>query len=405
MTVAVIVKGYPRLSETFIAQEIHGLEQRGIDLRIYSLRRPTDAMAHPLNAAIQAPVAYLPEYLHEAPGRVAAAWARQRSRPGYWLARSAWLRDLDRDRTRNRVRRFGQALILADQLPPSVTHLHAHFIHTPASVARYAALILGLPWTVSAHARDIWTSLDWELREKLAECRWAVTCTAVGRDHLMALAPRSDTVDLLYHGLDLDRFPAPEQPIAMRNGADPSDPLRFLSVCRLVEKKGVDDLIDALARLPATLHWRFAHIGGGPLKAQMAARAQAAGIADRIDWRGAQAQGAVLSALRDADLFVLASRIAGDGDRDGLPNVLMEAQSQSVACVATAVSAIPELIGEASGVLVPPGDPVALSSAILALSTDPDRRARVAEAGMRRVRDRFSAASGLDWLAARFHGC
>lgn len=405
MTVAFIVKGYPRLSETFIAQEIHGLEQRGIDIALFSLRRPTDKAFHPLIQEIRAPVSYLPEYLHEAPGLVMAAWARQRHRAGYAAARRVWLRDLARDRTRNRVRRFGQALVLADQLPASVTHLHAHFIHTPASVARYAALIMGLPWTASAHARDIWTSPDWELREKLADCRWTVTCTRIGRDHLAALSPDPGRVDLVYHGLDLMRFPAPELPASRRDGSDPGDPLRFLSVCRLVEKKGIDDLIEALARLPSGLHWRLAHIGGGPLKDTLAAHASRLGIADRIDWCGAQAQQAVLAAYRTADLFLLASRIAGDGDRDGLPNVLMEAQSQGVACITTSVSAIPELIWPGTGLLVPPADPTALGEAIRILSVDPGRRADIAMAGQRRVRESFAAQAGLDALAQRFRGC
>lgn len=398
MTVAFVVKGYPRLSETFVAQEIHGLERRGIDIALYSLRHPTDKTTHPLIQEIRAPVDYLPEYLRDQPGLVLGAWMRQRRRPGYPAARAAWLRDLARDRTRNRVRRFGQALVLADRLPANVTHLHAHFIHTPASVARYAAMILGLPWTASAHARDIWTSPDWELSEKLADCRWAVTCTRIGRDHLASLSPRPATVHLAYHGLDLSRFPPPDRT------PETAGPLQILSVCRLVEKKGVDDLIDALALLPKGIDWRLTHIGGGPLKDAMAARAAAHGISDRIDWRGAQAQGAVLAAYRAADLFVLASRIAGDGDRDGLPNVLMEAQSQAVACVATAVSAIPELIEPDTGVLVPPADPAALAAEIQALAEDPERRRALGEAGQRRVRDQFSAEGGLDWLAERFRG-
>lgn len=399
MTVAFIVKGYPRLSETFVAQEIHGLEQRGVKIALYSLRRPTDRMAHPLIQEIRAPVDYLPEYLHDAPAVIAAAWTRQRRRPGYRAARAAWLRDLRRDPTRNRVRRFGQALTLADRLPSGVTHLHAHFIHTPASVARYAALILGLPWTVSAHARDIWTSPDWELSEKLAECRWAVTCTSVGRAHLAGLSPRPESVHLAYHGLDMERFP-PHPPVLR----DPALPLTILSVCRLVEKKGMDDLIEALGQLPSSISWRLIHIGGGPLKDELAARAAALGIAERIDWRGAQAQGAVIAAYREADLFVLASRIAGDGDRDGLPNVLMEAQSQGVACVSTAVSAIPELIDQGTGVLVPPGDQAALSQAIASMAEDSPRRAALGAAGAARVRERFAANAGLDWLAQRFRG-
>src|SRR5204863_2640060 len=141
---------------------------------------------------------YLPEYLYQEPLRVWRGWLRCRRRPGYRKARAAFLADLWRDMSPNRVRRFGQALVLAEELPPDVGHLHAHFLHTPASVARYAAAIGGLPWSVSAHAKDIWTTRDWEKREKLADAGWAVTCTAAGHRHLAVLAPAEDRVTLCY---------------------------------------------------------------------------------------------------------------------------------------------------------------------------------------------------------------
>jgi len=167
--VGFILKGYPRLSETFIAQEILALEQRGLKILIISLRYPTDRTTHPVHQQIRSAVSYLPEYLYQEPRRVWQGWLRSRRRSGYRAARGAWLADLRRDPTPNRIRRFGQALVLAAELPENVNHLHAHFLHTPASVARYAALITGLSWTVSAHAKDIWTIPVWEKRTKLAE--------------------------------------------------------------------------------------------------------------------------------------------------------------------------------------------------------------------------------------------
>jgi hypothetical protein len=130
--VAVVVKGYPRLSETFIAQEILALERRGLELTIVSLRQPTDRAVHDLHRQIAAPALYLPEYLHQEPARVAASWRRVRRWPGYAAARRLWLRDLRRDPTRNRARRFGQALVLAAELPAEVGLLYAHYLHTPA---------------------------------------------------------------------------------------------------------------------------------------------------------------------------------------------------------------------------------------------------------------------------------
>ena len=396
-SIAIVLKGYPRLSETFIAQEIHALEQRGLNLRIYSLRRPTDPTVHPIHREIASPVSYLPEYLHNAPYRVYRAWRRARSLPGYRRALRAWLGDLRRDATRNRVRRFGQACVLATELPDGVTRLHAHFLHTPGSVARYASLMTGLPWSCSAHAKDIWTIPAWEKREKLAELDRLVTCTAVGRDHLAGLAAAPDRVRLAYHGLDLDRWPPPAQERPARNGARAEDPVVLLSVGRAVEKKGYADLLAALALLPERLHWRLAHIGGGALDSALRARAEALGLGRRVTWLGRQPQDVVLDNYRAADLFVLASRIAGDGDRDGLPNVLMEAQSQGLACLATRVSAIPELIEDGvTGILTEPGDPAALAAALEALIGDPAGRAALGAAGAARVRERFSMARGID---------
>jgi len=148
--VAFVLKGYPRLSETFIAQEIAALERRGLEILIVSLRHPTDARRHPVHDEIRASILYLPEYLLLEPLRVMRAWLRERKNSRYRETRNLWLRDLLRDPTPNRVRRFGQALVLANELPQDVKRLHAHFLHTPASVARYAALLTGLAWTGSA---------------------------------------------------------------------------------------------------------------------------------------------------------------------------------------------------------------------------------------------------------------
>ena len=398
MRVAFVLKGYPRLSEAFIAQEIAALERCGLDITIVSLRQPTGERRHPVHEEIRAPVHYLPEYLLREPRRVLRAWLAVRKKPGYRTARATWLRDLRRDPTPNRIRRFGQALVLAAELPGDIDRLHAHFLHTPASVTRYAAILRGLPWTGSAHAKDIWTTPEWEKREKLADCEWLVTCTRVNREHLAALAP-AGRVELVYHGIDLARFPPPPSTRLGGDGSDARHPVTILSVARLVEKKGTDVLIDALARLPKHLHWRFVQVGAGPLKRALESQARRLGIAERITWRGARTHDEVLEEYRRADLFALACRVARDGDRDGLPNVLAEAQSQGLACVATRVSAIPELLTD---VLVQENDAAALAGALEALIRDPARRRALGEAGRARVRAQFTLEGNFARLARKF---
>ncbi|WP_339632940.1 glycosyltransferase family 4 protein [uncultured Sneathiella sp.] len=403
-TVIVVLKGYPRLSETFIAQELLALEQRGLNLSLVSLRHPTDKSTHPVHEEISAPVNYLPEYLYQEPLRVLKSWWKVRHRPGYREAWAVWRKDLRRDLTSNRIRRFGQALVLAAEMPEAAKTIYAHFLHTPASVARYASMIAGMGWSCSAHAKDIWTTPEWELREKLADLDWLVTCTSVNAKYLGELSADNSKVELMYHGLDLTRFPEYVSRSYDRDGTDLKAPVEILSVGRAVAKKGYDDLLTALAALPQELNWRFVHIGGGPLLGDLKAVATKLGIADRIDWRGALPQREVLAALQSADIFVLASRIADDGDRDGLPNVLMEAQSQKLPVVATNVSAIPELVidGE-TGLLVPERNLAAMTAALMRLCAEPALREQFAEKGNKRLRELFDANDLIGKLYKKLH--
>jgi glycosyltransferase involved in cell wall biosynthesis len=396
------LKGYPRLSETFIAQEILELERAGFDLRIISLRHPTDKTTHPVHREIRAPVLYLPEYLYQEPLRVWRAWRAARRLPGYRAARRAFWRDLRRDPTPNRIRRFGQGLVIAVEAAPTLAMLYAHFIHTPTSAARYAALMTGLPFAISAHAKDIWTTPAWELSEKLAECRWCVTCSRAGLEELTRQAgTAAHKVALVYHGIDIERFP-PAPARASHRGDAAGAPVRILAVGRAVSKKGLDTLLRALALLPPDFHWRFTHIGGGPLKRQLMELARSLGLAERCRFAGALPQQEVRDAYREADLFALPCRVDQSGDRDGLPNAIVEASSQGLAVISTPVSGIPELVEDGvNGCLVPSDQPQALADALLALGRDQERRERLGAAGQQRVHARFSHRASIAALHER----
>jgi len=220
---------------------------------------------------------------------------------------------------------------------------------------------------------------------------------------LAELSPSPEKVELVYHGLDLDRFPPPAARAPARDGTKASDPVRLLSVGRAVEKKGFDILLRALASLDENTHWRWVHIGDGALIDTLKRIAERLGLQERITWAGACPQTQVIEQYAKADLFILPSRIAADGDRDGLPNVLVEAQSQGLCCLSTRLPAIAELIDDgATGWLVPADDAGALAAALAQLIGDPDLRKRLGNAGLKKVRRDFSHHTGLTKLARRF---
>jgi glycosyltransferase involved in cell wall biosynthesis len=399
----VLLKGYPRLSETFIAQELRGLELAGFKLELMSMRRPTDKKRHPVHDEIEAPVHYLPEYLHDEPLRVARALLHWIGKPSFRGAAKAFFKDLARDISRNRFRRFGQALVLAREWPQDAEWLHVHFIHTPASVGRYAAKLLGVPYTVSAHAKDIWTSPAWELGEKLADADWTVTCTGGGAEHLRSLTDDPAKVHLSYHGLDLGRFPPPDRAPATRDGSDARDPIAILAVGRAVPKKGFDILLRALALLPSDLEWRLDHVGGGDELATLKPLAEELRLTERVRWHGAMSQREVLQRYGEADIFALPCRIGKDGDRDGLPNVLVEAASQRVLCISTTISGIPELfVNDENGVLVEPENPQALAGALERAIRHPSERDRMAGNAEAKVRGHFDHKTSIHDLERLF---
>jgi len=402
-TIAVVLKGYPRLSETFIAQELLGLERAGFSLRLISMRHPTDKHTHPVHAEISAPVCYLPEYLHDEPLRVLKGWWKSRAQSGYVVARRQFLKDLKRDFSRNRFRRFGQALVMAAELHDDIGHLHAHFLHTPASVTFYTSLITGLPYTCSAHAKDIWTSTDVDLKSKLETAKWVVTCTRNGWKHLQGLSSQPDKVHLSYHGLDLSRFRSPKDTAPKTDGSNAATAVTMVTVSRAVEKKGLDILLEAFALLPQDIHWNWVHIGGGELIEGLQEQAARLGLEEKIEWRGALPQTQVLEQYRKSDLFVLPCRIAKNGDRDGLPNVIVEAQSQSIPVISTTISGVPELVDDGkNGLLVEQNHIEQLAAAMEKLLRNPALRLKMGKAGEKRVRQDFDHITSIAYLGNLF---
>jgi glycosyltransferase involved in cell wall biosynthesis len=324
------------------------------------------------------------------------------------------------------LKEFLQAADLADRLHQAgdVRHLHAHFAHGTTTVTWLAAMLTRLPFSFTGHAKDIYReSLNPAglLRRKMRAASFVVTCTGANRDHLLQVEPSAD-VHLVYHGLNADfagllpvfsaqaeaaraaaqaeaETVAPSEPAAP---ASDGTPLRVVAVGRMVPKKGFDVLVEAVAQLHSRgVELELVIAGEDGPDAAKVRRLVAERCPDLVLFTGPLSQCELLALYRGADVFALACRVDGDGDRDGIPNVMVEAMAAGLPVVSTAVSGIPELVRDGeNGLLVPPEDPGALASALLRLAADVPLRDRLAAAGRETVTERFDG----DVLARRMAG-
>jgi len=399
-----ILKGYPRISETFISNEIRLLEERGIPVHIFSMRKPRESFCHPSVKKIRARVDYLPETIisRRLPRLLkhnALLAARRPAR--YALALNLALRRFRRTRKSATLKHLLQAgyLVNFGLAKGGIVHLHAHFAHSPTSVAMFSSLLSGLPFSFTAHAKDIYTSDPRQLREKLAMAAYAVTCTEYNRCHLMGLGLNGHTpIHRIYHGIDLTLF-NDQNPRPM-----PAPPYRILSIARLAAKKGLPTVLKALARLKQDgIAFDYTLIGDGDDRETILRLIETLGLSDRTRWLGTLPHDVVREHYRQSDLFVLGCEVAANGDRDGIPNVLVESLAMGVPVVATRVSAIPEIItpGE-TGLLGAPKGPDRMAAAMLRGLQDHDLRRKVIAAGRQRVQASFDNVTLVDELV-RIH--
>ncbi|MBX3279757.1 MAG: glycosyltransferase family 4 protein [Acidobacteria bacterium] len=417
-----VLKGYPRTSETFIANEIHLLEEAGRRLVIFSLKRLEGQKRHAVVDRIKAPVIYLPE-AEPMTGSRKFTWLR-RNLPGFvsdhrslFLRRPAvYLRTLvealrmgrryrgDRRFKWSYLKEFLQAGSIARFVLGSgrIAHLHAHFCHTTATVTMLASRLAGVPFSFTAHAKDIYRE-DMNpgdlLTVKLRNAQFAVTCTRANREYLDRLHPAPTPLHAIYHGIDLSLF-APE-----RRDVERDDPPLILSVGRLVEKKGFDYLVEACALLRERGRRFQCLIVGG--KDEHAAVIEA--LIRRLDLggivtlQGAVTQEQLLRIYRRAAVFALPCRVMDNGDRDGIPNVLVEAMAMELPVVSTPISGIPELIESGvNGLLVEEKNACELAAGLERLLADEELGRRLGREGRMRVAEDFDAQRNIGALNALF---
>jgi glycosyltransferase involved in cell wall biosynthesis len=399
--VGYVIKMFPRLSETFILNEVLELERQGLNLRIFSLKHPADAVRHAQAGLVRSRVFYLPEKIQWAPLRIARAQMHVGLR-----YRRAWQRAF-----RNALRRarsegdgsgltaFCQACCIVREMG-SIRYLHAHYANVPAKIALLVHRLSGVPYSITTHAKDIFQNDPFaspKLHERLCRARFVVANSRFSAEHIRAGLNGQGEVRIVHNGLDLEAFPP--------RACAPAEPV-ILSVGRLVEKKGFADLIAACHILrQREVRFSCQIVGTGRLSSELKEQIRAQGVGDCVRLVGPLPQEVLCGYYEQAMVFGLACARAADGDRDVLPNAVKEALAVGVPVVTTRLEGMEELIEEGvSGLLVEPGQPEALAAKLELLLGDAQLRARLAAQGRKVIEARFDRRKNFAELKALLLG-
>jgi glycosyltransferase involved in cell wall biosynthesis len=397
MHVLYVVKRFPKVSETFILQEIQELERQGDRVAICSLRTPFPREPrHPGADELAARTLYLPAgILRRVRLTIAVLLALARAPGQAWPALAWALRWAVQDRHPRHLKRFGEACWLRTRIPADVDHIHAHFGHAPATVALLLGRFTGRPFSFTGHANDVFVKpCRGLLRAKIAEASFVAAVAEEGRHYLAETADPRDRskIVVVRNGVDRSRF-------TPRSGEPKRWAPLVLCVARLVEIKGLDTLVEACARLERRrVRFRCEIVGEGGLRESLEHLTEERGQKRHLTLVGSRDHEGVRAALDRASVFVLPSRVTESGRRDGLPCVIIEAMAVGVPVVTTPVSGICDVVRDGeSGLLVPPGDPEALARAIDRVLSDHGLRARLVRGGWRTAEE-FDLEA---WVARR----
>jgi glycosyltransferase involved in cell wall biosynthesis len=378
LTIGYVVKRYPRYSETFIVSEILAHEAAGADVRIFALRPSFDTHFQSNLSRVRAPVTYL--------GfdniRTADFWL-QVTAAATEFPEAAHLLLPGAGETPVEVCQ-GIALARAALLA-GVDHLHAHFATSATTVARIASRLSGIPYTFTAHAKDIYLDNvnDSRFDRKLEDAAACVTVSDFNLEFLQhRYGPAAGRIVRIYNGLDLTDFPY---------NPNTDRPPVIVGVGRLIEKKGFGDLIEACALLRARgKRFTCRLIGTGPLEGSLRQSIESHELSDCVTLVGPRPQADVIDEIQSAAVMAAPCVVGADGDRDGLPTVILEAMALGTPCVGTTVTGIPEAVLDGhTGLLVPEHDPPALALALSRMLEDSSLRARLADAARRHVEAAF----------------
>jgi glycosyltransferase involved in cell wall biosynthesis len=396
LRVAYLVKTFPRLSETFILNEILGVEDLGLELEIFSLRRlpPESEPVHPDVAKVKAPIRYIPSFIRPLwpPGLALLLFSQLAllfAAPARYFAA---VRFHFSSGNNPRLKDFLQAGYLARALRRGkFTHLHAHFANLPTTVAEIVKQLTGIRYSFTAHAKDVYLTRPSELARKIKKAECVLTCTAVNQRYLAGLAEQGTPVRLAYHGIDVNRFRVLHTGGPRRNGEVPL----ILSVARLCEKKGLEFLIEACRILvDRGVAFQCRIVGYGPLENKLQKMIASLALQDRVFLVGKMTQDQLAELYPRADLFVLPCLVLKNGDQDGIPNVLFEAMVCGVPIISTEIAGVRELIEhQKNGLLVEQRNSPTLADAMELLIGSPGLRNDLARKGRETVLAGFTRES------------
>lgn len=394
--VGYVLKRFPRISETFVAAELLELRRQGEDVTVFALSRPDEPFTHRFLDQLDVRVVYLPHRPLREPVRVARALAAAGRRPFRWGRAAA----AAQPPSMRRWRRLLQATVLARELRlAGIDHVHAHFASTAAQLAHLAQRMGGPGYSVTAHAKDIYhedVRAD-RLAQTLDAAVFVATVSEANVSHLRSVLDPATTVELVRNSVDAERIRA--------GRTRRPDPATVLAVARMVEKKGLDDLVRACGALTSSgTPVRLDLVGDGPLRAALEALAARCGV--DVRFLGALDHDDVLDCYASATVFALPCVVARTGDRDGLPTAVLEAMASSLPVVATDVNGLAEAVLDGvTGFVVPQRDHLALADAIARVVADPALADRLGRAGHRLVVEQFSLGASAARLRRLFPAC
>lgn len=397
LRVGYVLKKFPRLSETFVLNEILHQERLGNHVHVFSRRPADDEPRHPELQHLAAQIEPV-DVTTRSPWQELFVQAPEN--PEFLERFGALVREMVAFEHPRMPGLFAEALyVLRRARELELQHLHAHFATDSAIVAMLVSDLGGPGYSVTAHAKDIYRSaVNAKLLARIvSRSAFTVTVCDANVAHMASILPSYALarVRRLYNGIDLDAF----TPRGVERDID-----HVLCVGRLVEKKGFDVLVRALAILrDEGVRCRATFVGEGDFRPVIEREIAELGLLDRITLLGARDQDFVRDAMSRATVMCLPCKVGDDGNRDALPTTLIESQAMGLPCVSTPVTGIPEILGGGSaGVLVPENDPRATADALRELLRDSGQRARLAEAGRRQVSRLFDARRSAATLSAWF---